>query len=143
MLQNLLADIRTCNHCAAHLPNVPNPVLAASAAARILIAGQAPGRHAHASGTPWDDISGERLRLWLGLTTAEFYDVAQVALVIQGDHKAAKLEEQVDGEIAVLRHARHDGRQPEREMVAEMEQHDPPGRNAADRGQRGQEGRAA
>jgi uracil-DNA glycosylase len=50
----------------------------------LLIIGQAPGTKVHASGVPWDDDSGDRLRGWLGLDKATFYDETQVALVPMG-----------------------------------------------------------
>lgn len=59
-------------------------MLVASDTARLLIAGQAPGTKVHASGIPWDDASGVRLRRWLGLEAAEFYDPAHVAIVPMG-----------------------------------------------------------
>jgi uracil-DNA glycosylase len=59
-------------------------VLQAHPAARILIASQAPGRRVHASGVPFDDPSGERLRAWLGLSREEFYDVRRVAILPMG-----------------------------------------------------------
>ncbi|PZU39132.1 MAG: hypothetical protein DI574_07710, partial [Acidovorax sp.] len=62
----------------------PRPVLQADARARLLIVGQAPGRKVHASGIPFDDASGERLRTWLGLTRETFYDPARVAIVPMG-----------------------------------------------------------
>ena len=49
-----------------------------------MIIGQAPGRRVHASGVPWDDPSGGRLRQWLGLTDDEFYDPDNLALVPMG-----------------------------------------------------------
>ena len=55
-----------------------------SATARILIIGQAPGTRVHASGIPWDDASGERLREWTGLSAERFYNPAKVALVPMG-----------------------------------------------------------
>jgi uracil-DNA glycosylase len=58
----LQADIRACTLCVAHLPLGPRPVLQISRTARILIAGQAPGSKVHASGIPFDDASGDRLR---------------------------------------------------------------------------------
>ena len=61
-LDALLVRVRACQLCAAHLPLGPRPVLQAATGARILIAGQAPGRKVHASGIPFDDASGERLR---------------------------------------------------------------------------------
>ena len=64
----LLAEIRACTACAAHLPLGPRPVLHVSATARILIASQAPGTAVHHAGISfWDNSSGDRLRAWLGL----------------------------------------------------------------------------
>lgn len=83
-LPTLLAEIRACRTCEADLPEGPRPILAASAAARLLIAGQAPGRRVHQSGVPWDDPSGDRLRDWLGLDRPTFYDARRVALVPMG-----------------------------------------------------------
>ncbi|WP_031370620.1 uracil-DNA glycosylase family protein [Lysobacter antibioticus] len=83
-LAALLADVRACRLCAAHLPDGPRPVLQMSAQSRILIAGQAPGRKVHASGLPFDDASGERLRAWLGLDRERFYDADQVAILPMG-----------------------------------------------------------
>ncbi|UZW60460.1 uracil-DNA glycosylase family protein [Lysobacter enzymogenes] len=83
-LPTLLRDIRACTLCAAHLPHGVRPVLQASATSRLLIAGQAPGRKVHESGIPFDDASGERLRDWLGLDRATFYDAARVAIVPMG-----------------------------------------------------------
>jgi uracil-DNA glycosylase len=83
-LSTLLTEIRACTLCAAHLPLGPRPVLRASATARILIVGQAPGTKVHASGIPWDDASGARLRTWLGLDAETFYDEARIAIVPMG-----------------------------------------------------------
>lgn len=83
-LDRLLVDIRACRICEAYLPLGPRPVLAASASARLLIASQAPGRKVHMSGIPWDDASGARLRDWLGIDVATFYDASQVAIVPMG-----------------------------------------------------------
>ena len=66
-LDTLLADIRACRLCEPHLPLGPRPVLRAGATARLLVVGQAPGTKVHASGIPWDDASGRRLRDWLGM----------------------------------------------------------------------------
>ncbi|MBX3174743.1 MAG: uracil-DNA glycosylase family protein [Gemmatimonadaceae bacterium] len=52
--------------------------------ARILIVGQAPGRRVHETGIPFNDPSGDRLREWLGVTRATFYDASQIALVPMG-----------------------------------------------------------
>jgi uracil-DNA glycosylase len=83
-LDRLLEEISACRHCAAHLPLGPRPVLQVHQDARLRIAGQAPGRKVHQSGIPWNDASGERLRDWLGLTPAQFYDASRVALVPVG-----------------------------------------------------------
>jgi len=83
-LSKLLTDVRACTICAAHLPQGPRPVLQADAHARILIAGQAPGSKVHASGVPFDDASGERLRQWMGLSREEFYDPKLVAILPMG-----------------------------------------------------------
>ena len=83
-LAGLLAEIRACRACAADLPLGPRPVLRASASARVLIVGQAPGTRVHATGIPWNDPSGERLRGWLGMTPATFYDESRIAILPMG-----------------------------------------------------------
>ena len=80
----LLQEVRACTLCAAHLPQGPRPVLQVGAQARILVAGQAPGSKVHASGVPFDDASGERLRQWMGLDRASFYDAQRVAILPMG-----------------------------------------------------------
>jgi len=76
--------VRACTLCAGHLPLGPRPVLQISRTARILIAGQAPGRKVHTSGIPFDDASGDRLRAWLGLDRETFYDANRVAILPMG-----------------------------------------------------------
>lgn len=83
-LDGLLRDIRACRLCEAQLPLGPKPVLRASASARLLIVGQAPGTRVHASGIPWNDASGIRLRHWLGIERERFYDERDVAIVPMG-----------------------------------------------------------
>ena len=83
-LPGLLREIRCCTLCSAQLPAGPRPVVQASATARILIAGQAPGRRVHASGIPFDDPSGDRLRAWLGVDRDTFYDPEHFAIVPMG-----------------------------------------------------------
>ena len=56
-------------------------MLQADSAARILIAGQAPGRKVQESGIPFDDASGDRLRDWMGVSRATFYDAARIAIL--------------------------------------------------------------
>ena len=83
-LADLLARVRACRLCADHLPLGPRPVLRVTATARLLIVGQAPGTMVHHSGIPWNDRSGDRLRDWLGLDRAAFYDDSRVAIVPTG-----------------------------------------------------------
>ena len=65
-LDSLLREIRRCKVCAAHVPLEPRPIVSAHGSACILIIGQAPGKRAHEPGIPWDDLSGDRLREWMG-----------------------------------------------------------------------------
>lgn len=80
-MQDILASIRDCTTCKAHLPLGPRPVVSAHPDARIVIIGQAPGTKVHASGIPWDDASGKQLRKWLGVTPEEFYDQQKFAII--------------------------------------------------------------
>ena len=80
----LLRSVRDCRICEESLPLGPRPVLQVDPKARILIAGQAPGRRVHESGIPFDDPSGDRLRKWLGLSREVFYDPAKVAILPMG-----------------------------------------------------------
>lgn len=80
----LLAEIRACRICADHLPLGPRPVIRGHAGARILIASQAPGTKVHASGLSFDDASGDRLRDWLGVDRATFYDESRIAIAPMG-----------------------------------------------------------
>jgi uracil-DNA glycosylase len=80
----LLTEIRGCRLCADKLPFEPRPVVQFHPAARILIAGQAPGRKVHETGIPFNDASGERLRSWLGISREVFYDEHRIAIVPMG-----------------------------------------------------------
>jgi uracil-DNA glycosylase len=82
----LVEDIRACRLCAERFAatvtgHAPRPVVWFQPGARLLIAGQAPGARVHESGRPFTDRSGDRLRDWLGLSEAEFYDRGRVAIV--------------------------------------------------------------
>ncbi len=79
----LLDEIRQCRTCETLIPE-PNPVLRANSQSKILIIGQAPGTKVHLSGVPWNDASGKRLRDWMGISDAQFYDEALVAIVPMG-----------------------------------------------------------
>jgi uracil-DNA glycosylase len=81
---SLIKEVRACTICKAHLPHGVRPVLQVHPKARILIAGQAPGRKVHESGKPFDDASGERLRAWMGVTSEEFYNPELVAILPMG-----------------------------------------------------------
>jgi len=82
VLERLQQEIASCRVCAAHIE--PRPVATFSPTARLVIIGQAPGTAVHASGIPWDDPSGNRLREWTGLDAGTMYDPARVALVPMG-----------------------------------------------------------
>jgi len=83
-LASLLAEVRGCTLCAEHLPLGPRPVVQVHSSARILVAGQAPGRKVHETGVPFDDASGDRLRTWLGVSRETFYDARQIAILPMG-----------------------------------------------------------
>lgn len=83
-LRDLLDEVSHCRLCEAHLPLGPRPVLQLAPQAPLLIIGQAPGTRVHASGIPWNDPSGERLRQWLDLDKTRFYDPAQLAIIPMG-----------------------------------------------------------
>ena len=83
-LERLLAEVRGCRACAAVLPLGPRPVLRARPGAGLLIVGQAPGTRVHETGVPWNDRSGDRLRDWLGMDRATFYDDRRIAIVPMG-----------------------------------------------------------
>ncbi|WP_136656825.1 uracil-DNA glycosylase family protein [Nitratireductor sp. XY-223] len=90
ILDGLLRDIGKCRICrdtpeyGKALPHEPRPVIAASPSARLLIAGQAPGTRVHASGIPFTDPSGDRLRDWMGIDRDTFYDKRRIAIVPMG-----------------------------------------------------------
>ena len=88
-LDRVLKDIRACRICrdtpsGPQLPHEPRPVLRVSSTARLAVFGQAPGARVHASGLPFTDPSGVRLRQWMGVTEEEFYDVARVSIIPMG-----------------------------------------------------------
>ena len=83
-LQTCLKRIRACKLCKADMSRPPRPVLQASASAKILIAGQAPGNRVFESGRPFTDPSGDRLREWMQISEEDFYDETKVAIVPMG-----------------------------------------------------------
>ena len=80
----LKAEIRACRVCQPHLDHPVRPVIWGEASARIRIVGQAPGTRVQASGKPFTDPSGDRLRDWMGVSEAEFYDEAAIAITPMG-----------------------------------------------------------
>lgn len=84
MLDPLFAQIRQCRRCEPDLPAGANPVIRGKSSARILIIGQAPGIKVHESSIPWNDASGQRLRRWMGLEDAVFYDESRIAIMPMG-----------------------------------------------------------
>ena len=82
--ESLIGEVRACSACADKLPLGPRPIFQASSTATLLIASQAPGTKVHASGIPFSDDSGARLREWTGLSSEQFYDSAKVAIVPMG-----------------------------------------------------------
>lgn len=89
-LDVVLGELAACRICRdaplfmPPLPHEPRPVIQAGATARLCIAGQAPGTRVHASGKPFTDPSGVRLRGWLGIDEGVFYDASRIAIVPMG-----------------------------------------------------------
>lgn len=82
--QQLLRDVRACTLCEPELPLGARPVVQLHPKARILVAGQAPGKRVHASGKPFDDPSGDRLRQWMGIDKNTFYNAEELAIIPMG-----------------------------------------------------------
>ncbi|MFT3974434.1 MAG: uracil-DNA glycosylase family protein [Amaricoccus sp.] len=85
-LARLTEEVLACRACAGRFAatrthHAPRPVPWLSATAPILLCGQAPGAQVHALGRPFDDRSGDRLRDWLGVDRATFYDRRRFAVL--------------------------------------------------------------
>jgi uracil-DNA glycosylase len=85
-IEELKARLAGCTICterfaATSTAHEPNPIIWFNGSARVLIASQAPGIRVHQANKPFWDASGRRLRDWLGLDEATFYDRDQVAIV--------------------------------------------------------------
>ena len=83
---DLMTDLQSCTICVdrfakTHSVHTPRPITWFNPAARILIAGQAPGMRVHKSGRPFSDPSGDRLRDWMGVDETAFYDQNRIAIV--------------------------------------------------------------
>jgi len=83
-LRWLVREAAGCTLCKADLPLGPRPVFQVQNTARILVAAQAPGTKVHASGRPFTDASGDRLREWMGVSSETFYDPSRVAILPMG-----------------------------------------------------------
>jgi len=82
--QSLVRQIKNCTLCQPHLEHGVRPIFQIHPNAKILIPGHAPGKRAHASGIPFDDPSGQRLRQWMGINSEQFYNPELVAILPMG-----------------------------------------------------------
>jgi uracil-DNA glycosylase len=123
--EDLARDLRACRLCrdtpryGAALPHEPRPIVQGSAKARLCIASQAPGTRAHASGIPFADRSGSRLRAWLGLDEPTFYDPEKVAIVPMGSCFPG--QDAKGGDLAPRRECAEAWRQPLLEALPDLE----------------------
>ncbi len=83
-LIQLIKRVKQCRICERKLPFPPKPIFIVSATANLLIVGQAPGIRVHKTGIPWNDPSGDRLRLWLNLNREQFYNESKIAIIPAG-----------------------------------------------------------
>ncbi len=86
VLDRLIDEVRACRSCADRFAatataHSPRPVIRLSARSPVLIVGQAPGARVHASGLPFDDPSGDRLRRWMQISRTHFYDLGLVSIL--------------------------------------------------------------
>lgn len=82
--KKIINEVKECTLCVPHLPLGPRPVFQMHPKAKILIVGQAPGSKVHATGIPFDDPSGNRLRDWMGINKDIFYDAEKIAILPMG-----------------------------------------------------------
>ena len=84
ILTKLIEEVSACTLCEKDLEHGVRPVIQIDSTAKILIAGQAPGRKVHESGIPFDDTSGDRLREWMGVSKKLFYNPKKIAILPMG-----------------------------------------------------------
>ena len=84
MIEKLKDTIADCIICANFLPNRPRPIVQFSSKSKLLIIAQAPGQKAHDRGIPFDDLSGDNLRSWLGVSREQFYNPELFAIMPMG-----------------------------------------------------------
>ncbi len=77
----VITAARHCRICEPELPLGARPIFRVDVRAKIVLISQAPGRLAHQNGVPWNDPGGRRLREWLGVDTAAFYDTPYFAIL--------------------------------------------------------------
>ena len=58
-----------------------HPIYTVNKDAKILIIGQAPGKKVQQTEIMWNDKSGDRLRKWMGINRATFYDPTKIAVI--------------------------------------------------------------
>ncbi|MET0526786.1 MAG: uracil-DNA glycosylase family protein [Microvirga sp.] len=123
--EDLSRQLRACRICrdaplfGQALPHEPRPIIQGSAGARLCIASQAPGTRAHVSGIPFADRSGSRLREWLGLDEASFYDASKVAIVPMGSCFPG--QDAKGGDLGPRRECAQTWRQPLFEALPDLE----------------------
>lgn len=83
-IEKLEMNVRSCSNCETQLPLGAKPILQISTRAKVLIAGQAPGKTTHDKGIPFDDPSGDRLRQWLNIDRETFYNRDKIAILPMG-----------------------------------------------------------
>lgn len=84
MIEKLKDTIADCIICANFLPNRPRPIVQFSSKSKLLIIAQAPGQKTHDKGIPFDDLSGDNLRSWLGVSREQFYNPELFAIMPMG-----------------------------------------------------------
>lgn len=83
-MKALLEKIKHCDTCKDALGHPPRPVVSANVGSKIIVIGQAPGNRVHTTGIPWNDPSGDLLRIWLAVDKATFYNSKNFALMPMG-----------------------------------------------------------
>ena len=73
-MNTFLNKIRACEVCKEYLPLGARPIVQLSKFSKVIIIGQAPGRVVHQTGIPWNDASGKKLREWMNVDEATFYN---------------------------------------------------------------------
>jgi uracil-DNA glycosylase len=83
-MEILLTKIQQCAVCKDYLPLGQKPIVQLAATSKIMIISQAPGRRAHETGIPWNDVSGEKLREWMNVDEGTFYNANNFSIMPMG-----------------------------------------------------------